>query len=142
MVSTESNSSLYQLHLIGNVLYVELNNVWSKGTVEKVLAETQSLLVDVKNKPWAAVVDIRNWIMPTFEAFDGFQLIYDWCAANNQTHEVTLCRFEMQKNIISNVSNYDAENQLYTHNAEDAEQWLLNKGFDFSLKELQQARDC
>ena len=139
MSSGDTIQGLYQLHLVGNVLCVEMNNVWSKGTVKKVLTETQELVDDVKHQPWAAVVDIRNWIMPTFEAFEGFQLIYDWCAANNQTHEVTLCRFEMQKKIIGDVSNYDSDHQFYTQRTEDAEQWLVNKGFTFSLKEWQQA---
>ncbi|MDN4503586.1 hypothetical protein QX776_14325 [Alteromonadaceae bacterium BrNp21-10] len=138
MVATQQSNGVYQLELVGNVLCVRLNNVWSKGTVKKVLEETQELVDGIKHQPWAALVDIRNWIMPTFEAFDGFQLIYDWCAANNQTHEVTLCRFEMQKNIIENVSNYDIEHQYYTQSPEEAEQWLLNKGFNFSLAKWQQ----
>lgn len=138
MLPKDKKQDLYQLHLVGNVLCVEMNNVWSKGTVKKVLAETQELVDGIKHQPWAAVVDIRNWIMPTFEAFEGFQLIYDWCAANNQTHEVTLCRFEMQKKLIGDVSNYDKEHQFYTQNTEDVEQWLVDKGFTFSLKEWQQ----
>lgn len=138
MLPKGKKQDLYQLHLVGNVLCVEMNNVWSKGTVKKVLAETQELVDGIKHQPWAAVVDIRNWIMPTFEAFEGFQLIYDWCAANNQTHEVTLCRFEMQKKLIGDVSNYDKEHQFYTQNTEDVEQWLVDKGFTFSLKEWQQ----
>ena len=138
MASKDSIQGLYQLQLVGNVLCVKMNNVWSKGTVKKVLAETQELVSDIKHEPWAAVVDIRNWIMPTFEAFDGFQLIYDWCAANNQTHEVTLCRFEMQKKIIGDVSQYDEEHQLYTQTPADAEQWLVSRGFTFSLQDWQQ----
>ncbi|MCF2949108.1 hypothetical protein L0668_13380 [Paraglaciecola aquimarina] len=135
MVHTDSRQNLYQLQLVGNVLCVELNNVWSKGTVKKVLAETQDLVDGITHQPWAALVDIRNWIMPTFEAFDDFQLIYDWCAANNQTHEVTLCRFEMQKNIIANVSNYDTDHQFYTHTPELAEKWLTDNGFTFLLED-------
>jgi len=137
-MSTNIKPDLYQLHLVGNVLCVEMNSVWSKGTVKKVLADTQQLVDAIKHQPWAAIVDIRNWIMPTFEASEGFQEIYDWCAANNQTHEVTLCRFEVQKNIIGDVSNYDVEHQFYTQNPKDAEQWLVNKGFNFSLEKWQQ----
>lgn len=139
-MSTNSKQRLYQLHLVGNVLCVEMNSVWSKGTVKKVLEDTQELVDGIKHQPWAAVVDIRKWIMPTLEAFAGFQAIYDWCAANKQTHEVTLCRFEVQKNIIGDVSNYDTEHQLYTQKPEDAEQWLINKGFTFSLEQWQQAK--
>jgi hypothetical protein len=137
MPSRNTVQGLYKLHLVGNVLCVEMNNVWSKGTVKNVLSETQELVKDIKHRPWAAVVDIRNWIMPTFEAFEGFQLIYDWCLANNQTHEVTLCRFEMQTKIIGDVSSYDSEHQFYTQKIEDAEQWLVNKGFIFSSKKWQ-----
>lgn len=139
-MSTNTQKGLYQLHLEGNVLCVEMNSVWSKGTVKEVLEETQQLVAGIKHQPWAAVVDLRNWIMPTFEAVEGFQLIYDWCAANNQTHEVTICRFEMQKNIIGDVSNYDIEHQFYTQNIEDAEQWLVSKGFVVSLEYWQQAK--
>jgi hypothetical protein len=117
-----------------------MSSVWSKGTVKKALEETQVLVDGIKHQPWAAIVDIRKWIMPTLEAFEGFQLIYDWCAANNQTHEVTLCRFDVQKNIIGDVSNYDTEHQLYTQKPELAEQWLVNKGFIFSLEQWQQAK--
>jgi hypothetical protein len=138
-MSTNTKQGLYKLHLVGNVLCVEMNSVWSKGTVKKVLEETQELVDGIKHQQWAAVVDLRNWIMPTFEAFEGFQLIYDWCAENNQTHEATICRFELQKSIIGDVSNYDSEHQFYTQKPEDAEQWLVNKGFTFSLKKWHQA---
>ncbi|MEO9943836.1 hypothetical protein [Paraglaciecola sp.] len=138
MVSSAPKLNVYQLHLVGNVLCVEMNNVWSKATSKKALAEAQELVADIKGEPWAALVNIRNWIMPTLEALDDFQYIYDWCAANNQTHEVTLCRFDTQKHIIGDVSNYDGEHQLYTQSPEDASNWLVEKGFNFSLKEWQQ----
>tara|TARA_R110000751_G_scaffold15290_1_gene49297 strand:+ start:127312 stop:127668 length:357 start_codon:yes stop_codon:yes gene_type:complete len=117
-----------------------MSSVWSTSTVKKVLKDTQELVDAIKHQPWAAVVDIRNWIMPTFEAFEGFQEIYDWCAANNQTHEVTLCRFEMQKSIIGDVSSYNAEHQFYTQSLEEAEQWLVNNGFTFSYEKWLQAK--
>ncbi|MFT2089567.1 hypothetical protein [Paraglaciecola sp. 2405UD69-4] len=138
MALNTPNLNVYQIHLVGNVLCVEMRSVWSRGTVNKVLAETQELVAEIKNQPWAALVNIRDWIMPTLEALEGFQNIYDWCAANNQTHEVTLCRFDTQKNIIGDVSKYDAEHQLYTQSPEDAAKWLTDKGFTFSLKEWQQ----
>ena len=134
-MSTHTKQDLYQLHLVGNVLCVEMSSVWSKGTCKKVITDVQELVDSIKHQPWAAVVDLRNWIMPTFEASEGFQLIYDWCAANNQTHEVTICRFEVQKSIIGDVSSYDKEHQLYTQRLEDAEQWLIKKSFTFSIKE-------
>jgi hypothetical protein len=134
-MSTKTTQKAYQLHLVGNVLCVEMNSVWSKGTVKKVLTDVQELVKDIKHQPWAAVVDMRNWIMPTFEASDGFQLIYDWCAVNNQTHEVTVYRFGMQQSIIGDVSSYDIQHQFYTQKIEDAEKWLVDKGFTFSLKE-------
>lgn len=138
MVSSTPQLNVYQIHLVGNVLCVDMRNVWSTGTVKKVLAETQGLVAGIKHQPWAALVNIRDWIMPTIEALEDFQNIYDWCAANNQTHEVTLCRFDTQKNLINDVSNYDSEHQLYTQSTEEAEKWLIEKGFNFSLKEWQQ----
>ena len=140
IVPTNTQQELYQLHLVGNVLCVEMNSVWSTSTVKKVLKDTQELVDGIKEKPWAAIVDIRNWIMPTFEAFEGFQEIYDWCAANNQSHEVTLCRFDVQKSIIGDVSSYDTEHQFYTQSPEQAEQWLLDKGFTFSLENWHQIK--
>ena len=55
-----------------------------KATIKKVLEKTQELVNVIKHQSLAAVVDIRNWFMSTFEVFEGFQLICDWCAANNE----------------------------------------------------------
>lgn len=118
-----------QMTLVNRVLFVKLHKVWTRNIVTKVLSEVQQLVADIHNEPWAAYVDITEWIMPTPDALSGFQLIYDWCIEHNQTHEVTICRLKAQSNIIGDVSQYDPEFHFYTQNAEEACQWLNQQGF-------------
>ncbi|GAB3028500.1 hypothetical protein [Bowmanella dokdonensis] len=124
---------LYKLEVVGQVLFVRLTGVWSASTVRKVFAEVQVKVAPIQDKPWAAYVDMRNWIMPTLEAQQGFAQIYEWCAANNQTHEATVCKFDMQKRIVGEVSSYDTQTQLYTQNPRAAIDWLNEKGFACQL---------
>ncbi|WP_416307918.1 hypothetical protein [Neptunicella sp. SCSIO 80796] len=124
---------LYQMDVVGRVLCVKLKNIWTKGIVKQVHHEVQVLVKDIQHEPWAAYVDIRDWIMPTMEALEGFQRIYDWCAENNQTHEATVCRFDTQKHIIGDVSSYEPEFHFFTQRSADAAQWLTQHGFEFDL---------
>ncbi|WP_088329874.1 hypothetical protein [Lacimicrobium sp. SS2-24] len=128
-----NNERLYQLHVSGNVLCVKLRHIWSKQVVKKVFGEVQQAVADITDEPWAAYVDMREWIMPTIEALQDFQLIYDWCAQNNQTHEATVCKFAMQERIVRESSGYDPEFHFYTQSPAEAQSWLLAQGFTFSL---------
>ncbi|WP_438864699.1 hypothetical protein [Neptunicella sp.] len=126
-------TDLYQMGVVGRVLCVKLKSISTKALVEQLLDEVQYLVKDIQHEPWAAYVDIRDWIMPSMEALNGFQGIYDWCADNNQTHEATVCRFDTQKNIIGDVSSYEPEFHFFTQNAQEAVQWLNQQGFEFAL---------
>lgn len=124
-----AKSELYQLELVDKVLCVKLLNIWSKSLVNQVHLEVQELVKDIKCEPWAAYVDMRDWIMPTIEAFDSFQQIYDWCAQNNQTHEATVCRFDTQKRLIGDFSSYSPEYHYFTQSPSEAFAWLKTQGF-------------
>lgn len=131
-----NRENLYQLHVSGNVLCVQLRHIWSKQVVRKVFADVKVAVSEIQHLPWAAYVDMRDWIMPTMEAQEDFQLIYDWCAANNQTHEATVCKFAMQERIVRESSSYDPEFHFYTQQPEQAEAWLRQQGFDFTLPDF------
>lgn len=124
---------MYQMEVVNRVLCVKLNGVWTSGVVDAVFADCQNQVEKIKHTPWAAYVDIRDWIMPSFEAMQGFQNIYTWCAQNNQTHEATVCRFDSQKHIIGDVSSYEPEYHFFTQKSQEAQAWLNKQGFDFSL---------
>lgn len=121
------------MEVVGRVLCVRLKNIWTKKFVEQVFIECQRQVAHLTDQPWAGYIDIRDWIMPSPEALEGFQMIYDWCADNNQTHETTVCRFDTQKQIIGDVSGYAPEYHFFTSAASSAEQWLNQRGFNFSL---------
>ncbi|KXI27482.1 hypothetical protein [Paraglaciecola hydrolytica] len=124
---------LTEIEVVGQVLCVKLKNVWTKGFVAQVDNHCQELVQSIKHQPWAAYIDIRDWIMPSIEALDGFQRIYDWCAQNNQTHEATVCRFDTQKQIIGDVSSYTPEFHYFTQQSAEAVIWLNKQGFEFTL---------
>lgn len=128
------NNQSYQLHVIDKVLYVRLSGIWTKQLVKTVFSEVQKAVDDIRHQPWAAYVDMRDWIMPTMEAMADFQRIYQWCSVNNQTHEATVYKFAMQERIIKHNSSYEPEFQLYTKCPLEARQWLTQKGFPVSLQ--------
>lgn len=127
---------LIEIQVVERVLCVKLKNVWTKSFVEQVAEETKLLVQNIKHEPWAGYIDIRDWIMPSMEALEGFQRLYDWCAENNQTHEVTICRFDTQKQIIGDVSSYAAEYHYFTQSGAEACLWLNNKGFEFARPDI------
>jgi hypothetical protein len=133
--NTMLRANLYYMEVVNRVLCVKLNGIWTKANVKVVFADCQRQVAKIQQQPWAAYIDIRDWIMPSMEAMEDFQLIYDWCAQNNQTHEVTVCRFDLQKNIIGDVSSYSEDFHFYTQETVDACNWLNQKGFIFSLPE-------
>jgi hypothetical protein len=128
-----ARDELYRLERVGKVVCVKLTNVWSKSLADQVYSEVQELVQDIKHEPWAAHVDMRDWIMPTIEAFDSFQKIYDWCAKNNQTHETTVCTFATQKRLISDFSPYTDDYHFFTQKPSAAQDWLNSRGFPLIL---------
>ncbi len=112
-----------------NLLYVKLTGVWTKTTASRVLNDLKQIVAPIQHAPWAALVDMRDWIMPTVDAMSAFEEIYQWCIENNQTHEATICRPSLQQQIVKSVSDYNQETQLYCAEPDEAVAWLKSKGF-------------
>ena len=124
---------LIEMQLVERVLCVKLKKVWTKSFVELVEAECKQLVEPIKHEPWAAYIDIRDWIMPSIEALEGLQRIYKWCSQNKQSHEATVCRFDLQKHIIGDVSSYAPEYHYFTQSVAQACLWLKQQSFEFVL---------
>ena len=122
-------SSPFDMFVNERVLYVKLRGVWTPEITKTALLQVQRHMLPLCNQPWAAYVDMLDWIMPSIEAMNGFAEIYQWCIDHNQTHEATICKFSMQRQIVQNASDYNQDTQIYTSSPAEAVTWLNNHGF-------------
>ena len=57
----------YSLDVSGNVLEVFATGAWNLKTTEFFIEEMHELIVKFDNKPWAALMDGRRWVLSTPE---------------------------------------------------------------------------
>ena len=57
----------YSLDVSGNVLEVFATGAWNLKTTEFFIEEMHELIAKFDNKPWAALMDGRRWVLSTHE---------------------------------------------------------------------------
>ena len=57
----------YSLDVSGNVLEVFATGAWNLNTTEFFIEEMHELIAKFDNKPWAALMDGRRWVLSTPE---------------------------------------------------------------------------
>ena len=57
----------YSLDVSGNVLEVFATGAWNLKTTEFFIEEMHELIAKFDNKPWAALIDGRRWVLTTPE---------------------------------------------------------------------------
>mgnify|MGYP003343042025 CR=1 FL=1 len=55
----------YSLDVSGNVLEVFATGAWNLKTTEFFIEEMHELIAKFDNKPWAALMDGRRWVLST-----------------------------------------------------------------------------
>ncbi len=91
----------YSLDVSGNVLEVFATGAWNLKTTEFFIEEMHELIVKFDNKPWAALMDGRRWVLSL-----------------ERTHPSKHRDFE--------ASNYERD---YFHKYFEALNWLHKEGF-------------
>lgn len=55
----------YALDFSGNVMEVFATGAWNKNTAESMAVDMQELVHRIGDKPWAALMDGRRWVLST-----------------------------------------------------------------------------
>ncbi len=81
-----SKQKAFHLKVEQRVMWVSAYQLWTKSTAQQYVREFRHLVLPVIGKPWAVVLDIREWqICPA----DAFAVLIDntkWCFANHLQH--------------------------------------------------------
>ncbi|MDP4944130.1 MAG: hypothetical protein NWQ48_01330, partial [Alishewanella sp.] len=80
----------FSLRLEQRVLWVTANGFWTKAIAQQYVREMRSLILPISAKPWAVVLDIRQWEISPAEVFSLLNENTAWCFANNLKHVETI----------------------------------------------------
>ncbi|WP_445427861.1 hypothetical protein [Alishewanella sp. HL-SH05] len=80
----------FSLRIEQRVLWVTANGFWTKAIAQQYVREMRSLVLPISAKPWAVVLDIRQWEISPAEVFSLLNENTVWCFDNNLKHVETI----------------------------------------------------
>ncbi|GGA77731.1 hypothetical protein GCM10011369_19570 [Neiella marina] len=120
----------YQLELRDRTIIVRFTAAWNRETAESMCRDFLELAQTLAAKPWACLVDLRDWGLGGPEVMEPIFEVNHWCAANNQQFEAVVCSKQLQQFFIQQLHTAlpNTESRFFETEAE-ALDWLNDKGF-------------
>lgn len=85
-----SNNAAFELVLEDQTLWVRAFGVWTIRDVEEYVKAFRKTVQPVIDKPWAVVLDVRQWQTSPAEIFVAAQDNSQWCVEHRLAHAVAL----------------------------------------------------
>ncbi|MBU2894770.1 hypothetical protein KO495_15770 [Colwellia sp. D2M02] len=119
----------FKMKIIGQTLVVKCFDAWNIETVLRLCREYKVLVNQIKDKPWACLVDLSQWELSTPEMWDEIDKLNAWGNINNQKYEAVICGMSLQKTLMedSHTVLTNVESNFFD-NIEQAYAWLSDIG--------------
>lgn len=112
----------YQLKLMDQVLWVQVFGVSTLLGTEEYIRDFRALVAPATKKPWAVVLDIRQWQASPAQSFELLKQNSVWAIANNLHHvELLLPADQMLTWQYLKATEVEKPDYLTRHTAEDEE---------------------
>jgi len=85
-----SNHPAFELELEDQTLWVRAFGVWTLRDVDDYVRAFRQLVAPVIGKPWALVLDVRQWQTSPAEIFAAALDNSEWCLAHQLAHVIAL----------------------------------------------------
>lgn len=122
----------FEITRSGQVMTVVFHGMWNGATAKRMCQEFQKEATNISDKPWACLVDFRDWLLGPKEVFDEISQINIWCNQNNQRLEAVVCSRILQKQLMSkSQENLPLTESEYFPTLEEAKEWIISKGYDY-----------
>ncbi|WP_213995659.1 hypothetical protein [Arsukibacterium sp.] len=84
------NKKAFSLNLEQRVLWVRADGIWNARTAKDYVQEFRQLVQPIMARPWAVVLDIRNWQLSPADVFSLLKDNTYWCFQHNLSHVQTI----------------------------------------------------
>ena len=118
----------FTLKTIEQTLIIMACGAWNIETTLRFVHENKKLTEHINAKPWACLVDLKEWDLSTPEIWPYIDELNIWAAQQGQRFEVVVYNNSIQKQLL-----VDSHKKLkgveieYFKTPEDAYQWLKEK---------------
>lgn len=117
----------YQLHLVDQVLWVQVFGVTSELSTEEYVRDFRATVLPALMKPWAVVLDIRQWQASPAQSLELIKQNSIWAIAHNLHHvELLLPGNEMLTWQYLKATDVEKPVYMTRHIAEDEESARLS----------------
>jgi len=119
----------FQMEIVDQTLIIKCFDSWNLETVLRLCKEYKELVEQIKDKPWACLVDLSEWELATPEMWDEIIELNKWGNSNNQKYEAVICSMSLQKSLMEEshtvLTNVETK---FCDNIERAYEWLNSVG--------------
>lgn len=84
------NAPAYMLHLEQQTLWVRAIGVWTSRDIREYIRDFRMTVQPLIDKPWALVLDVREWQTSPKEIFAGVTDNSVWCVQHQLAHVIAL----------------------------------------------------
>ena len=104
---------------------VKAIGAWNYETALSCGEEYKRLVCEIKEKPWACLLDLTEWELFTPDASDYIDELNEWGNINNQKYEVVVCGLSIQQDLLEKshevLTNVETK---FCDSLADAYKWL------------------
>ncbi|MFN6264468.1 MAG: hypothetical protein ACK4XG_16780 [Chromatiaceae bacterium] len=80
----------YELYLEQQTLWVRAIGVWTSRDIKEYIEDFRDIVQPIINRPWALVLDVRDWQTSPKEIFAGVTDNSNWCVQHRLAHVIAL----------------------------------------------------
>ena len=80
----------YELYLEQQTLWVRAIGVWTSRDINEYIRDFRDIVQPIINRPWALVLDVRDWQTSPQEIFAGVTDNSNWCVQHRLAHVIAL----------------------------------------------------
>lgn len=120
----------FKIERYQQIIIVRFYNAWNQQTSVQMCREFLQEAKLIADKPWACLIDLREWGLGGPEVWQPIIETNHWCADNNQRFEAVVCHQKIQEFILKDLQQHlpDTESNFFTSETE-ALLWLSENGF-------------
>lgn len=120
----------FKIEVINQVIFVRFFGAWNNETSIRMCREFQTKAKPILGKPWACLVDLREWELGGPEVWDPIVQVNHWCTENGQEMEAVVCEMEVQKYIMKKThAALPITKSSFFRSEKEAKDWLNEYGY-------------
>jgi hypothetical protein len=119
----------FEIKLVGQVLVIKAYDAWNLETVLRLCDECSHLISQIKDEPWATIVDLSCWELGTPDIWKPVEELNVWANDKNYKYQAVIISFNLQETMLKKTHEVLTHTEKkFCKDTDEAFRWLSDAG--------------